>query len=210
MHNILLLTSSPRGPASHSTKVARTLVDRLIAAHPGASVTHRDLDAEPLPHLDGLLLNALSAANRNGLSPQLLASALRADAAISQLFAADAIVIAAPMINFGLPTTLKAWFDHILRAGTTFRYTDAGPEGLVTGKKAYVVTATGGVYSDGPMLPLDFQAPYLMQLLNFIGVTDVTHVAVEGVAFGPDAAAKAVEAAVAQVQALPLAQTAAA
>lgn len=202
MNNILLITSSPRGPASHSTEIARALADRLTDAHPGATVTHRDLDKEPLPHLDGLLLQALSAANREGLSPQMYAAALRADAAIAQLFAADAVVIATPMINFGLPSTLKAWFDHILRAGTTFRYTEAGPEGLVTGKKAYVVTASGGVFSEGPAVPLDFQAPYLKQLLSFIGITDIEHVAVEGVAYGPDAAAKSLAAAHAKVETL--------
>lgn len=208
MNNILLITSSPRGPASHSTEIARALADRLVDANPGAVITHRDLDREPLPHLDGMLLSALGAANRNGLSPQLLASALRADAAIAQLQAADAIVIATPMINFGMPSTLKAWFDHVLRAGATFAYTEAGPKGLVTGKKAYVVTASGGVYSDGPMLSLDFMAPHLMQLLNFIGITDVEHVAVEGVAFGPDAVAKAVATAQARIVALPLAAAA--
>ncbi len=208
MNNILLITSSPRGPASHSTEIARALADRLVAANPGATVTHRDLDAEPLPHLDGILLGALGAANRSGLSPQVLASALRADAAIAQLLAADAVIIAAPMINFGLPTTLKAWFDHVLRAGATFRYTETGAEGLVTGKKAYVVTATGGVYSDGPMSSLDFQAPHLKQLLTFIGITDIEHVAVEGVAFGPEAADKALTAARARVDGLSLSQAA--
>lgn len=209
MNNILLITSSPRGPASHSTEIARALADRLVAANPGATVTQRDLDAEPLPHLDGILLGALGAANRDGLSPKALAGALRADAAIAQLFAADAIVIATPMINFGLPSTLKAWFDHVLRAGATFRYGEAGPEGLVTGKKVYVVTATGGVYSDGPMASLDFQAPHLMQLLRFIGLTDIEHIAVEGVAFGPEAAAQAVETAHAKVRALDLSRAAA-
>lgn len=199
MNNILLITSSPRGSASHSTEIAGRLAAHLVDRHPGAVVTHRDLDAEPLPHLDGRMLSALGAANREGLSPRMFAATLRADAAIAQLFAADAIIIAAPMINFGLPTTLKAWFDHVLRAGTTFRYTENGPEGLVTGKKAYVVTATGGVYSSGPMAPLDFQAPYLKQLLNFIGITDIEQVAIEGVAFGSEAADKAVAEAKARV-----------
>lgn len=208
MNNILLITSSPRGEASHSTSVARELADRLADANPGTVVTHRDLGAEPLPHLDGILLSALSTANRDGLSPQVLASALRADAAIAQLQAADAVIIATPMINFGMPTQLKSWFDHVLRADTTFRYTEKGPEGLVTGTKAYVVTATGGVYSDGPMAALDFQAPHLKTLLNFIGITDIEHVAIEGVAFGPETAEKSVAAARAKVKALPVAAAA--
>ena len=208
MNNILLITSSPRGEASHSSQVARALAARLADANAGAVVTHRDLGADPLPHLDGILLTALGTANRDGLSPQVFASALRADAAIAQLQAADAIVIATPMINFGMPTQLKSWFDHILRAGTTFRYTEKGPEGLVTGKKAYVVTATGGVYSSGPIASLDFQAPHLKTLLNFIGITDIEHVAIEGVAFGPEAADKAVAGALAKVAEIPAAAAA--
>lgn len=204
MNNILLITSSPRGAASLSTTVATALAERLADANPHAVVTHRDLGAEPLPHLDGMLLGALGAANRDGLSPQVLASALRADAAIAQLFAADVIVIAVPMINFGMPTQLKAWFDHVLRAGATFSYSETGPRGLVTGKKVYVVTASGNVYSDGPAAPLDFLAPHLRTLLTFIGLTDIEHVAVEGVKLAPDAAEKAVEAALQKVRALTL------
>jgi FMN-dependent NADH-azoreductase len=204
MNNILLITASPRGAASYSTTVATALAGRLADAHPGAVVTHRDLGAEPLPHLDGMLLSALSAANRDGLSPQVLASALRADAAIAQLFAADAIVIAAPMINFGMSTQLKSWFDHVLRAGTTFGYSEAGPKGLVTGKKVYVVTASGGVYSEGPLTSIDFHAPYVKTLLNFIGLTDIEHIAVEGVKLTPDAGEKAVAAALQKVAALTL------
>ncbi len=204
MNNILLITSSPRGEASHSSHVARELANRLADANPGAVVTHRDLGAEPLPHLDGILLTALGTANRDGLSPQVFASALRADAAIAQLFAADAVVIAVPMINFGMPTQLKSWFDHVLRAGTTFAYSESGPKGLVTGKKVYVVTASGNVYSEGQAAPLDFLAPHLVTLLNFMGLSDIEHIAVEGVKLAPDAAEKAVAAALEKVQSLTL------
>ena len=104
-------------------------------------------------------------------------------------------VIASPMFNFGLATTLKAWFDYVVRAGVTFRYAETGPEGLLKGKKAYVVVARGGIYSHGPMKAFDFQEPYLRQILGFIGITDVTFVPVEGLAYGPEAAEKSVNAA---------------
>lgn len=204
MNNILLITSSPRGEASFSTTVATALAGRLAEANPGAVVTHRDLGADPLPHLDGMLLGALAAANRDGLSPQVLASALRADAAIAQLLAADVIVIAGAMINFGMPTQLKAWFDHVVRAGVTFNYSDSRPKGLVTGKKVYVVTASGNVYSQGPAAPLDFMAPHLKTMLTFMGLSDIEHIAVEGVMLAPDAAEKAVTAALQKVQSLTL------
>ena len=96
------------------------------------------------------------------------------------------------MINFGLASTLKTWFDYLLRAGVTFRYDETGVHGLVSGKKAYLVETRGGVYSDGPAKAFDFQEPYLRHLLGFIGVTDVEAIAVEGVAYGPDVAEKAV------------------
>ena len=106
------------------------------------------------------------------------------------------------MINFGIPSTLKSYIDHILRPGATFRYTDKGPEGLVRGKKVYLVLARGGIYSEGPMQALNFQDTYLKVALGFIGLTDIEVVIVEGVAFGADAAEKAVNAAMERVSAL--------
>lgn len=203
MSNILLVTSSPRGDASHSTTVGRTLALKLAGQAADSAVTIRDVAAEPLPHLDGALLGAIGAPDRAALPAAQREAAERADALIDEVFAADALVIASPMVNFGPTSTLKAWFDHILRAGKTFRYTEAGPEGLVKDKKAYIVIARGGVYSDGPMQAMDFQVPYLKTLLGFIGITDVETIAVEGVAFGPDHAEKAVTGALAQVDALP-------
>jgi FMN-dependent NADH-azoreductase len=91
------------------------------------------------------------------------------------------------MYNFGIPSTLKAWFDHVLRAGVTFRYTENGPEGLVTGKKAFVIESRGGLYTEGPTQSLDSQEPHLRNLLGFIGITDVTFVRAEKLAFGPEA-----------------------
>ncbi len=124
------------------------------------------------------------------------------DALIGELTGADLIVIGAPMYNFGIPSTLKAWFDHVLRAGVTFRYTPDGPQGLVQGKRALVIETRAGLYSEGPASVLDTQEPHLRNLLGFIGITDVTFVRAERLAFGPDAAAAAVEAAVARLREL--------
>ncbi|WP_026868701.1 FMN-dependent NADH-azoreductase [Inquilinus limosus] len=191
MSRILFVTSSPRGAASLSTKVATALVDRLQAQSPDAVVVRRDLAAQPLPHIgeDFLAAQALPAEAR---SPAQQAALALSDTLVQELFAADIIVIASAMINFGLASTLKSWFDYLLRAGVTFRYGETGAEGLVTGKKVYLVQARGGVYSEGPYKPFDFQEPFLRHLLGFIGLTDVKAIAVEGVAFGPEAAEKAV------------------
>jgi FMN-dependent NADH-azoreductase len=190
MSRILFVTSSPRGAASLSTKVATALVDRLQAQPPAATVVRRDLAAQPLPHIgeDFVAAQALPAEAR---SPAQQAALALSDTLVQELFAADTIVIASAMINFGLPSTLKSWFDYLLRAGVTFRYDETGVHGLVPGKKVYLVEARGGVYSDGPAKPYDFQEPYLRHLLGFIGLTDVESIAVEGVAYGPDVAEKA-------------------
>jgi FMN-dependent NADH-azoreductase len=106
------------------------------------------------------------------------------------------------MINFGIPSSLKAYIDHIVRPGVAFRYGEKGPEGLIKGKKLYIVAARGGVYSQGPMQAYNFQDTYLRAVLAFVGITDVEVIAVEGVAFGPEAAEKAFTAALTQVSAV--------
>lgn len=201
MSNVLLITSSPRGTASYSTRVARSLAEKLASARPDGTVTHRDLAREPLPHInDGF------AAARN-TPPELLSAPDKAvlkvsDALISELLAADVIVIAAGMINFGIPSSLKAYIDHVLRPGVTFRYTDKGPVGLVSGKKVYLVVARGGIYSQGPMEVLNFQDPYLKAVLGFIGLTDVEVITLEGIAFGAQAAEQALTGALERVSKL--------
>ena len=152
------------------------------------TVTTRDLTPETMPHLDGEALAALMApaAERSPRQRDLVAFA---DALIAELESADTIVLAVPMYNFSIPSTLKAWIDHIARAGRTFRYTAAGPEGLLKGKRVFVVTARGGIYSEGPAGPLDFQEPYLRAVLGFIGLDDVTFLHLEGLKISPEAAA---------------------
>lgn len=197
---ILVVTSSPR-IASYSTQVARALAQRLAARAPGSSITVRDLAREPLPHIDD------SFAAARGLPPESLtpgqkASLVLSDTLLEELFAADTLIMAVAMINFAIPSNLKAYIDHIVRPRVTFRYSDKGPEGLVKGKKVYLVVARGGVYSEGPMQRLNFQDTYLRVVLPFIGLDDIELITVEGVALGPGAADKAVGAALAQVDAM--------
>src|SRR2546423_6244518 len=187
--NILYVTSSSRGSASYSNRVAQNVLDELRARSPAATVTVRDLASNPLPHIG----DDFVAATRSPNGPQTdeqRALLARSEALVDELLAADVIVIAAPMINFTIPSNLKAWIDYVARAGRTFRYSEKGPEGLVTGKQVIVVAARGGIYS-GASNALDFQVPYLKGALGFLGMTDVEVLEVEGTAYGPEAAEKA-------------------
>jgi FMN-dependent NADH-azoreductase len=198
MSNVLLITSSPRGAASHSSRIARSLAEQLSSGDPKSTIVTRDLFRDPLPHIGEDFVTAVHSPAEQRTPVQKAAIAV-SDQLISEIFAADVIVIASAMINFGISSTLKTYIDNILRAGSTFRYTANGPEGLVKGKKAYIVRASGGVYSEGPMKAADFQDTYLKHILGFIGITDVETIHIEGVAFGPEVAEKAVAAAAGRV-----------
>jgi FMN-dependent NADH-azoreductase len=199
MSQILLITSSPRAD-SHSTRVGRELAHKL-AGPPGSNLTVRDLARQPLPHIDDTFAVARNTPSHLLTSAHKSALSL-SDELLTELFAADTVIIAAAMINFGIPSSLKAYIDHVVRPGVTFRYGNNGPEGLLKGKKAYLVVARGGSYSEGPMQALNFQDTYLKAALAFIGITDVEVLAVEGIAFGPDIAEKAVSTALARVNAI--------
>jgi len=192
MANILFVTSSPRGTSSHSNRVASELLGELQRHHPGSTVTLRDLVRDRLPHID----EDFVIATRSVEGPQTegqRAAAARSDALVDELLAADIIVIAAGMINFSIPSGLKTWIDHVCRPGRTFSYGESGAKGLVTGKKLFLVAARGGIYS-GDMKSYDFQVPYLLQVLGFLGVTNIEVIDIEGTAFGPEAAERAVAA----------------
>ena len=204
MSSILLVTSSPRGAASHSTRVATELAQKLQAKTPGAKIVTRDLASNPLPHIDADYASGIyTPAELRSVQQQSVVGV--SDAVVDELFAADAVVIATGMINFNISSTLKAWIDHIARAGRTFSYGADGPKGLVTDKKVYVVIASGGVYSDGPAAAFDHATPYLKTALGFLGMTDVEVVRIEGVAMGPEAEAKAISSALDQTSDLALA-----
>lgn len=197
MTNTLLLLSSPRGAASLSTRIATVLADRFAAA-PGSKVQVHDLAAEALPHIDPDYTEGrmLPPDQRSAGQAQAVA---RAEALLDELNAADVVVIASSMINFGPSSILKAWLDHIVWPGRTIAYSETGPKGLLTGKKVYLVVASGGTYSAGPAAPYDFQTPYLKLVLGFIGMTDVEVIRVEGHAYGPEAAEKAISEAMSTV-----------
>jgi FMN-dependent NADH-azoreductase len=185
MSNILHITASIRSDAdSISRGLGQRLVDGL-AAKTGASVTTRDLAANDLPYVSAerFAANLTPAAERTPEQAQLAAIA---DALIAELQAADTIVIASPIYNFGAPATLKAWADLVARAGTTFRYTATGPEGLLTGKKAYLAIASGGTPVGADF---DFMSRWLTFFLAFLGITDVEIVAADGI-MGADGEAK--------------------
>ena len=183
---ILQINASARREGANSTKLANTVTERLKAAHPAATVTLRDLAATPVTVLDEAALGALftPAEQRSATQAAVVAEY---DALIAEIQAHDAIVLGVPMYNFGVPVQLKAWFDAIARAGVTFRYTESGPEGLIKGKTVYVALARGGLYRDQPH---DSQVPYLKTVLGFLGLTDVRFIYAEGLAMGPEAAAK--------------------
>lgn len=206
MSNILVLNSSAAGADS----VTRLLVDDTVAQlrryHPAAVVVTRDLASDPVPHLAPDGINGVR--SPNAVTPAEIAARDLSDTLIGELRSADTIVIGAPMYNFGLPSTLKTWFDHVLRAGETFSYSEAGPKGLLEGKKVIVVEARGGFYSEGPAAAVDFQEPYLRHLLGFVGLTDVTFVRAEKLGFGPDARDAAIAAARAEISGLALPQAA--
>jgi FMN-dependent NADH-azoreductase len=203
MSQILLIQSSSNLASSVSRDLAGTYVKDYVAAHPDATVTERDLVSAPVPHLGVDLLGGFFGKPEALTEAQKTALAL-SDTLVDEVMAASLIVIGVPMYNFSIPSALKAWIDHVIRAGRTFQYTAEGPKGLVTGKKAVLFLASGGVYSDGPYKPYDFQETYLRAILGFIGITDVTVVRAEGLAMGPDAATKAVGDARAKAAALNL------
>lgn len=192
MH-ILHIISSPRSN-SYSRQLGHQIVEKLLSAHPGSTVLERDLTISPLPHLEEVFVQGIfTPAETRTLEQQ--AAVRHSDEVIEQVLAADVLVIGSPMYNFSISSSLKAWLDHLVRAGVTFSYGATGPQGLVTGKKVYLALASGGVYSEGsPMAIYDFMAPYLKPVLGFIGLTDVEVVRVEGTSIpdlAPTALAKA-------------------
>ena len=192
MANLLFVSSSLFGDGSQSQLIASEFIDRWRENHPSTTVVERDLTADSMPHLN---LSALTASMQPADARNIAEreAAALADRLIEEVEAANVIVIAAPMYNFSIPSTLKAWIDHVARAGRTFRYGAAGPEGMLKGKKVFIVTGRGGIYSDGPARSLDFQEPYLRAVLGFLGLDDVTFIHVEGLKISPEAAAAAIE-----------------
>jgi FMN-dependent NADH-azoreductase len=191
---VLIIDSAATGDASVSRKLTAEFAERLQQRDPTAEIIRRDVGAVPVPHLTAETVGAIRGAAPDGEAAEAVLAL--SNALVAEVKEADVIVIGAPMYNFGMSSTLKAWFDHVLRAGVTFRYTAEGPEGLVTGKKAVVIESRAGLYSEGPAAAMDHQEPHIRTLLGFIGITDVTFVRAEKLAFGPEAAAAAISEAI--------------
>jgi FMN-dependent NADH-azoreductase len=178
MTTLLQLNTSLFSTGGQSSRLADEFVARWRTNHPGGKVIVRDLAREPVPHLSAERFGAFLA-KPGERTPEQQAVAAESDHLIDELKRADVIVLGLPMYNFGVPSTLKAYFDHVARAGVTFRYTEKGPVGLLTGKHAYVFATRGGFY-DGAAA--DTQTAFVRQFLGFLGITDVTFVYAEGLA----------------------------
>lgn len=176
MKTLLQLTSSIFGEGGQSSRLAA----EFVAAQPGTRVLARNLARNPVPHLDAERFGAFLSKpeDRTPAQQRVLDES---DALIAELKQADTLVLGLPMYNFGVPSQLKAWFDHVARAGATFKYTDKGSVGLLTGKKAYVFAARGGLYAGTPK---DTQTAYVRDFLAFLGITEVKFVYAEGLAIG--------------------------
>ncbi|GAA0722871.1 FMN-dependent NADH-azoreductase [Dokdonella soli] len=181
--NLLHIDSSALGAHSVSRELGRAIVDAWKRAHPGATVTYRDVAAHPLPHWTPVADAADPAARLGG-------------EVLDEFLAADVVVIGAPMYNFSVPSTLKTWIDRVAVAGKTFRYGANGPEGLAGDKQLIIVSSRGGFYSAGtPGAAADFQEAYLRQVFGFLGVTDIEIIRAEGVNISAEQKAQAIAAA---------------
>lgn len=189
MKTVLQINSSLFGEHGQSSKLAAALVERLV--EPADRVIRRDLAAEPVPHLSAERFAAFTTAEADRTDEQREVASY-SEKLIDELRSADVIVLGLPMYNFGVPSSLKAYFDHIARAGLTFRYTAQGPQGLLTGKKAYVMAARGGLYRGTPR---DTETAYVRDFLAFLGIADVEFVYAEGLAMSEEKKVTALEAA---------------
>jgi FMN-dependent NADH-azoreductase len=181
MKTLLQLRSSIFSEGGQSSLLAERFVASWLEKNPGGKVVVRDLALDPVPHLDAARFGAFLA-KPDARTPEQQAVTAYSDALIDELKRADVVVLGLPMYNFGIPSMLKAYFDHIARAGITFKYTDKGGVGLVTGKEVYVFAARGGLYAGTPR---DTETPYVRDFLAFLGMSDVRFVYAEGLAISP-------------------------
>lgn len=190
MSKVLIIKSSAAGQGSVSNQLIDQFRNAYAAAHFDANFVEHDLGRNPLPPLSSL--NLAGFAGQPSESPLEIELAETSEKLVTEIEAADLIVVGAPMYNFGVTALLKTWFDYVLRAGRTFKYTEAGPVGLLAGKKAIVIETRGGLYSEGPAAAMDSQEPHIRTMFGFIGITDVTFIRAEKLAFGPDVKDEAV------------------
>jgi FMN-dependent NADH-azoreductase len=195
---LLHIDTSILGEASASRQLSAAIVKAVTGAMPAVDVIRRDLDADPIPHLDSTLLAAV----RPDIAANSPTSATdeKGAAALEEFLGADIVVIGAPMYNFTIASQLKAWLDRIIIAGKTFGYTEAGAKGLAGDKKVIIASSRGGLYAPGtPQAANDFQETYLRAMLGFIGIQDIRIIRAEGLAYGPEQREAAMRVALASV-----------
>ena len=178
MKTLLQIRSSIFSDGGQSSRLAERFVAAWREANPDGQVVVRDLARDPVPHLDAARFGAFLAKPADRTEEQRAVSAY-SDALIGELKRADVVVLGLPMYNFGVPSMLKAYFDHVARAGVTFRYSETGPVGLLTGKQVYVFATRGGMYAG---TALDSQSTYIRDFLGFLGMRDLEFVYAEGLA----------------------------
>nr|WP_010131540.1 FMN-dependent NADH-azoreductase [Microbulbifer agarilyticus] len=196
--NLLVVKSSVFAGGGQSSMLAEKFVQNWRDQYPDAEVAERDLSAHPVPHLDASRIGALFSAP-DGRTVEQQAVLDYADELLAEVTSADAIVLAVPMYNFGVPSQLKAWLDHLARAGVSFKYTETGPVGLLQDKPVYILAARGGVYHAAGQ---DYQAPFLRQFFGLLGITSLEFVYAEGLNMGEDAKQQALAEAEQQIASL--------
>ena len=182
MKTLLQLEASIFSGQGNSSHLVKNFVGSWQQHNPDHVVIHRDLSQNPVPHLSAERVQSFFTPEADRTEAQKAVVAY-SDALIEEVRRADVIVIGLPMYNFGIPSTLKAYFDHLARAGVTFKYTATGPVGLLNDKPVYIMAARGGAY---PGTPKDTQTPYVRDFLNFIGISDVKFVYAEGLNISPE------------------------
>lgn len=198
MKNLLRLDSSIFSSNGVSSQLSDELIQSLMHKYPELEVTHRDFSEDPVPHQDAQRIQAImTPIDERSSEQQTLAD--YSDMLIKELQNADTIVIGLPMYNFSVSSVLKAWFDHVARAGTTFRYTNNGPEGLLTGRKVFLITTRGGIHKDAVS---DTQLPFVKTFLNFIGLSDIEVIYAEGLNMGGDLRETAIKSAKAHIRSI--------
>lgn len=191
MSTLLALSSSPNLSTSVSKQLVSAYVEEMKKNNSDLEVIERDLGKDPLPHLEEAVIHTFYTPE-DQLSTEQQALVALSNTLVEELKKADQIVIGSPMHNFGITSHLKAYLDHVARAGKTFMYTEEGPKGLLSGKKVDVIVTRGGVYSSGPANVMDQQEPYLRTFFSFLGITDVNFLYAEGISMGDEAREKAI------------------
>lgn len=176
MSTLLQINSSLFSNHGNSSALANEFVQNWVNKHPGGNVVVRDLAKNPIPHLDSAAVQAFFTAAENRTAEQQIAVQL-SDTLIAELASADAVVIGVPLYNFGVPSTLKAYFDQLARAGVTFKYTETGPVGLMADKPVYFIAARGGFHAGKTT---DSQTGFLNSFFNFLGIHSIHYIYAEG------------------------------